>query len=410
VRGILKECYRAQVIAMGCRPQLGASAHSALTSLPSPHALLAWPTAAGKKAKGGADPRQRTLMAFMADTTGDAAAAVAAAAGEAGGLSQAGAPAASLAEAPAPMAAEPKGRLKSGARSGSAAGARVKAKARPPQPPRADEEEAAGHERRRIPSRLLPWPCAACTFENPGAALKCSMCGTKKGLAAPAPEVAAEQQAAAAQAAAAVQEAHAGSSGGGGASGSGGEGAGVTEPRAKRGGGSQSGKARKGRGSVGTAAKSQPATPASGAAATVSGAVARCAAQRTPFGQGGGGARAGSGGSTAARQRRASPAAAPMPLVSQKRATPDSSDRAPAGTASGGGTGSGVKRAKHAAGGGGAPAWRGPRQDWVLTGSGLCEEQKAELRRLAQTSGEGRAWAALATRVGSLATWRAAGC
>ncbi len=35
--------------------------------------------------------------------------------------------------------------------------------------------------RRRVPARLLPWTCVACTFENKGAAADCEVCGTVKG-------------------------------------------------------------------------------------------------------------------------------------------------------------------------------------------------------------------------------------
>jgi hypothetical protein len=36
---------------------------------------------------------------------------------------------------------------------------------------------------RRIPARLLPWPCSLCTFENKGCVGKCEMCSTAKATA-----------------------------------------------------------------------------------------------------------------------------------------------------------------------------------------------------------------------------------
>jgi len=90
-------------------------------------------------------------------------------------------------------------------------------------------------------------------------------------------------------------------------------------------------------------------------------------------------------------------------LVAQKRSSPDygpvGSGRA---TASGG---SGAKRAKAAAAaaaaaaptplptavspkdGSAAAKWHAPRQEWVFTGSGLSEDQKAAMRRLAAAAG-----------------------
>ena len=37
---------------------------------------------------------------------------------------------------------------------------------------------------RRVPSRLQPWECTACTFENAGGAFRCNMCDTVKPTAA----------------------------------------------------------------------------------------------------------------------------------------------------------------------------------------------------------------------------------
>eukprot|EP00890_Picochlorum_soloecismus_P005158 jgi/Picsp_1/5643/NSC_03002-R1_protein breast cancer susceptibility 1 homolog len=41
---------------------------------------------------------------------------------------------------------------------------------------------------RRIPTRLLPWGCMVCTFENKGSSLSCEMCGQSKNSDAPSPE------------------------------------------------------------------------------------------------------------------------------------------------------------------------------------------------------------------------------
>ena len=44
------------------------------------------------------------------------------------------------------------------------------------------EVQTSTGERRRIPSRLQPWSCQACTFDNPGAAAHCGMCQAAKQL------------------------------------------------------------------------------------------------------------------------------------------------------------------------------------------------------------------------------------
>lgn len=41
---------------------------------------------------------------------------------------------------------------------------------------------------RRIPTRLLPWSCMVCTFENKGSSHSCEMCGQSKNSDAPSPE------------------------------------------------------------------------------------------------------------------------------------------------------------------------------------------------------------------------------
>lgn len=38
------------------------------------------------------------------------------------------------------------------------------------------ETTQQGAGSRRIPSRLQPWKCSECTFENPGTAAQCKMC------------------------------------------------------------------------------------------------------------------------------------------------------------------------------------------------------------------------------------------
>ncbi|KAG7674909.1 hypothetical protein KSW81_002419 [Nannochloris sp. 'desiccata'] len=40
---------------------------------------------------------------------------------------------------------------------------------------------------RRIPTRLVPWNCSLCTFENKGGEIKCQMCQTVKGAETPPP-------------------------------------------------------------------------------------------------------------------------------------------------------------------------------------------------------------------------------
>jgi hypothetical protein len=58
---------------------------------------------------------------------------------------------------------------------------------------------AAGTESRRVPSRLRPWACPACTFENVTTATKCKVCRTQKAASAGAAAVAAAAAAASQQ-------------------------------------------------------------------------------------------------------------------------------------------------------------------------------------------------------------------
>lgn len=60
------------------------------------------------------------------------------------------------------------------------------------------EAEAGGQSSRRIPTRLLPWNCPMCTFENKGGEHTCEMCQTAKpvggGTATPAATAASHQE------------------------------------------------------------------------------------------------------------------------------------------------------------------------------------------------------------------------
>ena len=44
-----------------------------------------------------------------------------------------------------------------------------------------DAAIVCSEDRRRIPARLLPWSCVACTYENKGSVTECEMCGQTKG-------------------------------------------------------------------------------------------------------------------------------------------------------------------------------------------------------------------------------------
>jgi len=50
-----------------------------------------------------------------------------------------------------------------------------------------EEEAPDSNGRRRIPTRLVPWNCSLCTFENKGGEVKCQMCQTAKGAETPPP-------------------------------------------------------------------------------------------------------------------------------------------------------------------------------------------------------------------------------
>jgi len=44
-----------------------------------------------------------------------------------------------------------------------------------------DTAIVCSEDRRRIPARLLPWSCVACTYENKGNVVECEICGQSKG-------------------------------------------------------------------------------------------------------------------------------------------------------------------------------------------------------------------------------------
>lgn len=60
----------------------------------------------------------------------------------------------------------------------------------------------SSEEKRRIPARLLPWSCIACTFDNKGSSISCEMCGQAKGSDTlhPSPNTIAQQESIASQA------------------------------------------------------------------------------------------------------------------------------------------------------------------------------------------------------------------
>lgn len=76
-----------------------------------------------------------------------------------------------------------------------------------PTPPSAAAAAALAEDggRRRIPTRLVPWNCGLCTFENKGSDAKCQMCQTIRGADTPPAVTAAAERAALATAAAVGQ-------------------------------------------------------------------------------------------------------------------------------------------------------------------------------------------------------------
>ncbi|KAI3428535.1 hypothetical protein D9Q98_007358 [Chlorella vulgaris] len=185
--------------------------------------------------------------------------------------------------------------------------------------------------RRRIPTRLVPWNCAHCTFENQGAASKCEICASKKKVL-PSSELAADLASGATPAT-------------------------VAAAAAER-----------------LQVAASPAPAAAAAAEETAGAAAAAAGkpqrQRKMSGVGGGG---GAGSSGKRRKVTAAPAPVPAPAddASPAAACPAAAPNADAS----------------ADGGSGWSDPRGGSSGWVLLGSSLSAPARQQLQQLARVSG-----------------------